>query len=79
MGSKVVVTYKRKRLFSRSDHSHINLHSDTPCEGAKSKDSNNFSRQEGSITECTLQNNDTVRYMNSFFVYLIISINESFE
>lgn len=52
MGSKVVVTYKRKRLFSRSDHSHVNLHSDTSSE--RSKISDTFPKQEG-----PLQTNNT--------------------
>lgn len=76
MGRNVVVTYKRKRLFSRSDHSHINLLSDTPSESAKSKISNNFSKHEGSITERTLLNNDTVRFVNSFLVCLFNNISE---
>ncbi|KAH6828620.1 hypothetical protein C2S53_006618 [Perilla frutescens var. hirtella] len=59
MGSKVVVTYKRKRLFSRSDHSLVNLHSDTSSDSAKSKTSDTFPKQEGPIAECTLQNNNT--------------------
>lgn len=58
MGSKIVVTYKRKRLFSRSDHSVVNLHSDTISESAKSKTSDSFPKQEWPIAECTLQNND---------------------
>ncbi|PIN08602.1 hypothetical protein CDL12_18821 [Handroanthus impetiginosus] len=58
MGSKVVVTYKRKRLFSRSDHSHIDLHSDTPSEISKSKTSANFDKHKKSIAECGLQNKD---------------------
>lgn len=70
MGSKVVVTYKRKRLFSRSDHSHVNLHSDTLSEILKSKTSDNFHKHEGPIAEYILQNKDRefgVRcHVNSF-------------
>lgn len=58
MGSKVVVTYKRKRLFSRSDHSLVKLHSDTSSESAQSKTTDSFHKKEGPIAECTLQNND---------------------
>lgn len=57
MGSKVVVTYKRKRLFSRSGHSHIDLHSAKPSGILKSKDSTNFNKHEP-VAEHLLQNKD---------------------
>ncbi|KAL0334402.1 UNVERIFIED_CONTAM: hypothetical protein Sangu_1596400 [Sesamum angustifolium] len=55
MGSKVFVTYKRKRLFSRSDHPHIDLLSDTPSDIKESKISANFDKHDESIAECILQ------------------------
>ncbi|XP_011079270.1 uncharacterized protein LOC105162828 isoform X2 [Sesamum indicum] len=58
MGSKVFVTYKRKRLFSRSDHPHIHLLSDTPLDIKESKISANFDKHDESIAECILQKKD---------------------
>ncbi|KAK4431975.1 protein CHROMATIN REMODELING 4 [Sesamum alatum] len=58
MGSKVFLTYKRKRLFSRSDHSHIDLLSDTPLDIKESKISANFDKHDESIDECILQKKD---------------------
>ncbi|KAL0428336.1 UNVERIFIED_CONTAM: protein CHROMATIN REMODELING 4 [Sesamum latifolium] len=58
MGSKVFVTYKRKRLFSRSDHPHIDLLSDTPSDIKESKISANFDKHDESIGECILQKKD---------------------
>ncbi|KAL0316645.1 UNVERIFIED_CONTAM: hypothetical protein Sradi_5542700 [Sesamum radiatum] len=58
MGSKVFVTYKRKRLFSRSDHPHIDLLSDTPSDIKESKISANFDKHDESIAECILQKED---------------------
>lgn len=59
MGSKVVVTYKRKRLFSRSGHSHIHLHSNKPSEISKSKTSADFNKHERPVEEYMLQNKDS--------------------
>ncbi|KAK4392596.1 protein CHROMATIN REMODELING 4 [Sesamum angolense] len=58
MGSKVFVTYKRKRLFSRSDHPHIDLLSDTASDIKESKISANFDKHDESIGECILQKED---------------------
>ncbi|GFQ05696.1 protein chromatin remodeling 4 [Phtheirospermum japonicum] len=58
MGSKVVVTYKRKRLFSRSDHSTLNLNYDKRFDVSDSKTSAKFDSHGESIVEHTLQNKD---------------------
>ncbi|KAL0346050.1 UNVERIFIED_CONTAM: protein CHROMATIN REMODELING 4 [Sesamum radiatum] len=58
MGSKVFVTYKRKRLFSRSDHPHIDLLSETPSDIKESKISANFDKHDESIAERILQKED---------------------
>ncbi|KAG8367731.1 hypothetical protein BUALT_Bualt16G0103400 [Buddleja alternifolia] len=58
MDSRVVVTYKRKRLFSRRDHSHINLHSDTPLGISESKTAANVDKNDEPIAESRLQNKD---------------------
>ncbi|KAL3623900.1 hypothetical protein CASFOL_032716 [Castilleja foliolosa] len=51
MGSKVVVTYKRKRLFSRSDHYPLNLNSDKSFDASESKTSAKFDIHDESIAE----------------------------
>ncbi|KAL6532834.1 hypothetical protein OROGR_013794 [Orobanche gracilis] len=59
MGSKVVVTYKRKRLFSRNDRSPINLHSNKPSEISDRRTSDNFDNHVDSVAQDALQNKDT--------------------
>ncbi|KAL6540794.1 hypothetical protein OROMI_024677 [Orobanche minor] len=59
MGSKVVVTYKRKRLFSRNDRSPINLHPDKPPEISDPRISADFDNHVDSIAQDALRNKDT--------------------
>ncbi|KAL8460161.1 hypothetical protein ACS0TY_031898 [Phlomoides rotata] len=56
---KIVLTYKRKRLFSRSDHSHVNLHSNKQSDISKSKTSADFDKYERPVEEYMLQNKDS--------------------
>ncbi|CAA0833193.1 Protein CHROMATIN REMODELING 4 [Striga hermonthica] len=57
MGSKIVVTYKRKRLFSRSNYSQTNLQPDRPPEIAEVKTSVSLDNYKVSTAEHTLPNN----------------------
>ncbi|KAL7093109.1 hypothetical protein ACP275_11G022800 [Erythranthe tilingii] len=60
MDSKLVVTYKRKRLFSRRDNDCTDLNPDAPSETSESKTLKKVNNREESTTaEYVLRNKDT--------------------
>ncbi|GER32623.1 BAH domain [Striga asiatica] len=66
MSSKVVVTYKRKRLFSRSNYSQTNLQPDRPPEIAELKTSVSFDNYKVSTAEHTLPDNKESRACHGY-------------